>query len=65
MQRRPQSGVGKALVVAAVMLRRHVDGRKRAAAERLDLGKGISCLRGIARVTTICFIAVAQGLASS
>src|SRR5580700_3666355 len=48
MQRRPQARIGKALVIAEIMLRRHVDGGQRAGAERLDLGKRIFGLRGIA-----------------
>ena len=48
MQRRPQARIGKALVIAEIMLRRHVDGRQRAGAERLDPGERILGLRGIA-----------------
>jgi len=48
MQRRPQARIGKALVVAEIMLRRHVDGGQRAGAERLDPGERILGLRGIA-----------------
>ena len=39
MQRRPQPRIGEALVIAVIMLRRHVDGGERAGAERLDLGR--------------------------
>ncbi len=48
MQRRPQRRIGEALVIAEIVLRRHVDGRQRAGAERLDLGEGILVLRGVA-----------------
>jgi len=39
MQHWPQRRVGEALVKAAIMLRRHVNGRQRTGAERLDLGE--------------------------
>src|ERR1700728_951672 len=52
MQRRPQARVGEALVVAEIMLRRHVDGRQRAGAERLDLGERILVLRGVTGMAT-------------
>ena len=48
MQRRPQARIGEALVIAEIMLRRHVDGGQRAGAERLDPGEGTLGLRGIA-----------------
>ena len=41
MQRRPQRRIGKALVIAAIMLRRHIDCRQRAGAQRFDLGERI------------------------
>ena len=41
MQRRPQRRIGEAFVIAAIMLRRHVDGGQRAGAERLDPGERI------------------------
>ena len=48
MQRRPQRGIGKSLVIAAIMLRRNVDGGKSATAERLDFGERLRCLTGMA-----------------